>query len=188
MTLSELIERIRQIGIAANPESPLLNTTVLVELILPRVLNKVAAEVVRDEYQLNALRQDHVLSVSSGVVSCPSVIKEEYADSIVFPSSPLTSFQPTRTDYAQGSDLFDTFFVANQKIYFRQAGESVAGYTSAITVNAITLPVLPTLASDTVDIKANILEQVITYTAALIRGELPLQSIGLDNAAISQKA
>jgi hypothetical protein len=188
MTLAELEQTIKQIGIGANPESPLLNSDVLIELVLPRVLNKVVADVVRDEQQLNALRADHTLSVVSGQVSCPSNIKEEYADSITFPSSPLTSYRPTRTDYAQGSDLFDTFFLANQKIYFRQAGLSAATYTSAITLNAITLPTMPVSAAATVSIKANILEQVITYTASLIRGEIPLQEIGLDNAAVSKKA
>jgi hypothetical protein len=90
MTLDELIERIRQVA-GANVESPLLNTTMLIEIVLPRVMQKVAADAVRDDNQLNALRADHTLSIVSGVVSCPATIKEEYAESIVFLAAPATS-------------------------------------------------------------------------------------------------
>lgn len=184
MTLDNLVETIRQIAIAGNadPASPLLNTTVLIELILPRVLHKLVSDAVKDDNQLNALRANHTLSVASGVVSCPATIKEEYAESIVFTSAPTTSYQPTRFDYSNGSSLFDTFTLANGNIYFREAGASAETYTGVKAINAITLPTLPAASTDTVTLKDVLLQQVIVYTASLIRGEIPLQSIGLDNA------
>jgi hypothetical protein len=181
MTLAELIEKIRQIGIAANPESPLLNGNVLIELVLPRVFNKVVSDAVRDEYQLNALRAEHTLSITSGVVSCPVTIKEEYADSITFTSAPTTSYKPTPFDFSNGSDLFDSYRVGEGNIYYRQAATGAKAFTGVKSINSITLPVLPTLSSDTVALKDNLLEQVITFTASLIKGEIPLQAIGLDN-------
>jgi hypothetical protein len=184
MTLEQLVETIRQIGIAANPESPLLNSNVLIELVLPRVLNKLVSDAVKDEYQLNALRTSHTLSITSGVVSCPATIKEEYADSISFTSAPTTSYKPTELDFSNGSSLFDSFYVAKGNIYYREAGTSAQAFTGVRAVNAITLPVMPTLSSDTVNLKANLLEQVIAFTASLIRGEIPLAAIGLDNASI----
>jgi hypothetical protein len=189
MTLAELVEKIRQIGIAANPESPLLNSTVLIELILPRVLNKLVSDVVKDELQLNTLRASHTLSITSGVVSCPMTIKEEYSDSIVFTSAPTTSYKPTPLDFSNGHDLFDSYRVGEGNIYFRQAATGERAYTGVKVINAITLPTLPATDSDSVrlaslDLKDNLIEQVITYTVSLIKGEIPLAAIGLDNSNI----
>jgi hypothetical protein len=187
MTLEELVERIRQIGIAANPESPLLNSKVLIELVLPRVLNKLVSDAARDEYQLNALRADHSLAIASGVVSCPMTIKEEYADSIVFTSAPTTSYKPTHLDFSNGSTLFDSYRVGEGQIYYRQAATGAKAFTGTKTINAVTLPVLPALSSGDIDVgttlnlKDDLIEQIITYTASLIKGEIPLQAIGLAN-------
>lgn len=180
MTLETLIESIRQIA-GANQESPLLNTAMLTELVLPRVMQKVVADAVKDENQLNALRANHTLSIVSGVVSCPSTIKEEYAESIVFTSAPSTSFEPTQFDFSNGSSLFDTFTIDSGNIYFRQAATGQRAYTGVKTINAITLPTLPTLSSDTVNLKENLLQEVIAITASLIRGETPLALFGLEN-------
>ena len=181
MTLSEVIERIRQVA-GANQESPLLNTTMLTEIVLPRVIQKVVHDAVRDENQLNALRQDHTLSIVSGVVSCPSTIKEEYAESIVFLSAPTTSYQPTALDFSQGSSLFDTFRVDSLNIHYRQAGASAGVFTGVKTINAITYPDINSKgATDEVPLKDNLLQQVIAVTASLIKGEIPLAAVGLDS-------
>jgi hypothetical protein len=187
MTLEELVERIRQIGIAANPESPLLNSKVLIELVLPRVLNKLVSDAARDEYQLNALRADHSLAIASGVVSCPMTIKEEYADSIVFTSAPTTSYKPTHFDFSNGSVLFDSFRVGEGKIYYRQADTGERAFSGTKTINAVTLPTLPTDSTGDIDVgttltlKDDLIEQIIIFTAALIKGEIPLAAIGLSN-------
>lgn len=182
MTLAELVETIRQIAITGAPqESPLMNTTVIAELILPRVLNKLVSDAVKDDNQLNALRANHTLSITSGVVSCPSTIKEEYAESMYFLSVPTASYEPTPFDYSNGSDLFDTFRVDTGNIHYRQAGLSAGIFTGVRAVNAITLPTLPAASTDTVTLKENLLQQVITYTASIIKGEIPLAAIGLDH-------
>lgn len=180
MTLDELVERIRQVA-GVNLESPLLNTTMLIEIVLPRVMQKVTADAVRDENQLNALRADHTLSIVSGVVSCPATIKEEYADSIVFLSAPVTSYKTDALDFSNGSSLFDSFRVDSGNIHYRQAGLSAGIFSGTKTINAVTLPVLPTLSSDTVNLKDNLLQEVIAVTASLIKGEIPLSVFGLEN-------
>jgi hypothetical protein len=187
MTLDELIERIRQVA-GANVESPLLNTTMLIEIVLPRVMQKVAADAVRDDNQLNALRADHTLSIVSGVVSCPATIKEEYAESIVFLSAPATSYKTDAFDFSNGSSLFDAFRVDSGNIHFRQAGLSAGIFTGTKTINAITLPALPTLSTDTVNLKDNLLQEVIAVTASLIKGEIPLAAFGLENISTSPPA
>ncbi len=183
MTLAELVETIRQIA-GANVESPLLNTTMLVELVLPRVIQKVVADAVRDENQLNAFRAAHTLSIVSGVVSCPATIKEEYAESVVFLSAPLTSYKSDALDFSNGSSLFDSFRIDSGSIYYREAGASAGVYTGVKTVNAITFPTLPATSSDSVSLKDNLLQEVIAVTAALIKGEIPLAAFGLENVNI----
>lgn len=183
MTLAELAERIRQTAIAGNIESPLLNTTVLIEIVLPRVIQRVVSDAVKDENQLNALRANHTLSIVSGVVSCPSTIKEEYVESIVFTSAPSTSYSPDAFDFSNGSSLFDKFRVDSGSIHYREAGENAGSFSGTRQINAITLPVLPTLSSDEVVLKDNLLQEVLTVAASLIKGEIPLASFGLENAA-----
>lgn len=175
MNLGELVETIRQLGGDAA-----LNTTVFIELALPRVLNKITADAVKDSNQLNALRSDHSLTFASGVVSCPATIKEEYADSMIFISAPTTSYQPSALDFSNGSDLFDTFRVDSGSIHYRQAGLSAGAFSGTKLTNVITLPVLPAASTDAVVLKDNILQQVIATTAALVRGEIPLSAFGLD--------
>jgi hypothetical protein len=176
LTLADLVETIRQLG----GESA-LNTTVFIELALPRVLHKVAEDASRDENQLNALRSNHTLSVASGVVSCPGAIKEEHVESIVFLSAPTTSYSPSALDYSYGSDLFDTFRVDSGSIHYREAGEDAGTFTGVKTINAITLPSLPAASTDAVNLKDNILQKVITTTASLIKGEIPLAAFGLND-------
>lgn len=185
MTLDELVRTIRQIASVAAPDSPLLNSQVLIELVLPRVLHKVAQDAIKDDNQLNALRSDFTLSIVSGVVSCPSTLKEEHAESIVFTSAPTTSYEPTAFDYSNGSDLFDSFHIASGNIYYRQAGLSAATYTGTKTINAIALPSLPAASTDTVQVKDNILQQVIATTVSLIKGEIPMAAFGLENGQAS---
>lgn len=178
MTLLELANRIyltAQVGAA--PDNPLLNTKAIIEILLPKVFYKVVSEAVSDENELNGLRSSHTLSISSGVVSCPVTIKEEYSESIVFTSAPTTSYQPTEFDYAQGDSLFDTFYVGAGQIKFREAGASAVAFTGTKNITAVTLPTLPTLSSDTVNIKEHLLQRIVTLGASVIKGEVPLASL-----------
>lgn len=177
MTLLELAERIRILAQTSSTETALLNTTAIIEVVLPRVFHKIVSEAVSDENELNGLRSDFTLSIASGVVSCPVTIKEQYAESIVFTSAPTTSYQPTEYDYSQGDDLFDTFFIGSGQIKFREAGENSGAFTGTKTINSITLPVLPTLSSDPVVLKEHLLQRVINLAASVVRGEIKLADL-----------
>lgn len=58
-------------------------------------------------------------------------------------------------------------------------------FTGNATINAITLPVLPTLISDTVVLKDNLVEEVITFMASVMSEKIPLSAIALDYPSLN---
>jgi len=198
MTLTELVEAIKAIAIqngVAPEQSPLLDSTTLIELILPRALDVVAMDVCKDEQQAQALRANHTVVFTAGVGTLPSTIKEEFIESVYFygaasttNSATLASYKRDFVDYGQGgSNIVPTFSTQNGNIYYRTAGSAANAFNGTLILNAITLPTLPSLASDTVSLKANILQQVIAFTVSIITGQVPLARIGLDYSQLSSE-
>lgn len=188
MTFAETVEKIRQLAIQSGGEpavSPLLDSGVISELLLPRVVDYVTMDIVKSPYQLQALRQQHSLSFSAGLATLPVTIKEEYADSWAWVSKPNTSYKREWFDYSALTPIMFPFCtVRGGNVYFRDPGEDVVTHSGMENLTAVTFPSLPSSASGTVDIKANILEQIITMCAAIVKGEIPLAAIGLDNSQI----
>lgn len=186
MNLGELITKIKMLATQIGVEpalSPLLDSDALIELLLPRVIDYVTMDVVKDEQQLNALRTDHTLTFASGFAALPSTVKEEYAESIFFAKNGA-SYVQTWYEYRNDvSVMFDRFIILNGNIYYRAPGESVTGHSGSEIMNAVTYPSLPATESTAVSIKANILEQIISVTVAVVTGKLPIAKIGLDYQA-----
>lgn len=186
MTLLELVERIKQTALEIG--GPVLDTDIIVEILLPRVLDVVASNAVKDEQGLNALRANHNVVFTAGVGALPTYVKEDYADSFAFVDNEGASYKKSYFDFAQSnSDFVDSFHVANSNIYFRQKSSIAGQYGGTLVINAVTTPSLPTLSSDTVTLRSNLLEQVIASTAAIIKGEIPLAYIGLNIMPKSKK-
>lgn len=185
MILGELIEIIRQQSTGVSPENKLLRSEIIIELILPRVLHLLVDDIAKDDQDLQTLRQNHSLTFSSGEDDLPSNIKEEYSDSIYFVnnSGVPDSYVKTWYDFtANGSPLVATFYVGNKKIYYREAGANAGIYNGSKTINAITFPTIPSAIGDTVNIKDNLLQKLITETAKVIRGERQIG--GLDYESV----
>lgn len=185
MILSELIERIKVVatGLSRSPLDPrLLDSEVLIEVILPRVFEIVAQNAAKDGDNLNALKKDHSITFASGVGTLPEAIKEEFTDSISFPTIYYVSYEPRYEDFVldSASDLIGTFTIHNRQIYYRPAGAAFGAFNGSVTVNAVTLPTLPTLISDTVVLKDSLLEEVISLASSVINGTTPLPAIGVD--------
>lgn len=187
MILSEVIERIRQeaTGMSSQPISDrLLDSEVLIELILPRCIEIVATDATKDPYQMDALRQDHVLSVVSGVVSLPESIKEEYVEALNVTSISTGSFQEPASyrrswvDYTLIKDsIGPVFTIRNRKMYYRPSNTTHGSFSGAVGINAITLPTLTSIGAE-VSMKDNLLEKVITLAAQVVAGTIVLP--GLD--------
>ncbi len=198
MTLEELVIKIKAIasqnGVAAE-NSPLLDSDTLIELVLPRVIDVVTMDVCKDAQQLQALRANHTISFTSGVGTLPATIKEEFIESMYSYGSAsntnagiTTSYKRDLIDYGLGGNtLVNTFSVQNGNIYYRAAGGTATAFTGDLVWNAVTLPTLPSASGMTVSLKANILEQVIALTVAIITGEVPLSKIGLDYTSFAQE-
>jgi len=198
MLLEELVEAIKSIAIqngVAPEQSPLLDSTTLIELVLPRVLSVVATDVCKDEQQVQALRANHSIDFVDGVAELPTTIKEEFIESAYFygasastNSATLASYKRDFIDYGQGgSNIVPTFSTQNGNIYYRTAGAAASAYSGTLLMNAITLPSMPISSTAEVILKANILQQVITLTASIITGQVPLARIGLDYSQLASE-
>ena len=189
MTLLELIKRIQfEANNLPNANPSLTEKSVLIEILLPRVMSVVASNATKDENQLAALRQDHVLTFASGVATLPESIKEEFAPTIYVVNATAgafsnASYKKQFIDYATGTNnVCAKFTVQNRQMLYRNGGQPSGTFAGNLTINAITLPTLPSAISDTVVLKDNLLEQVITTTVAVITGQISLAAIGLDYA------
>lgn len=164
---------------AANPR--LLDAEVLAELVLPRVFDKVVQNYCKDEDGLHEFAKDHSIVLTDGIGTLPDGVKTEYIDSIYLPSNPMASYIPRYEDfYLNNSEIVDTFTIQNGQFYFRGVGEDSGDSDETISINCITIPSFPSLSSDTVDIKASIIEQIIGYAAAVLVGNVPLSELGLE--------
>lgn len=192
MTFEELITKIKmeaiQIGIDPT-SSPLLDSQTLIELILPRVVDLVVSNVVKDETQLHALRTNQPVIFASGFVALPAKVKEEYAETFYFVEDDSASYEPQWWDYSHNpSNIVGSFHVGNGNIYYRPATGLPGTYNGALTLNAVTTPGLPTTSGGSVVMNPYILEQLITTTVAIVRGDIPLAQIGLDFTEVMQPA
>lgn len=190
MTLQELISRIKIVATqnATQPvASPLLDSQVLIEIVLPRVFAVILQAFAKDSDKLASLETTHTVSITNGIGTLPANVPEEYASNMYITEAPTASYKANYFDYKTGVAYCPRFTVQNKKLYFRTEGQDDNDYTGNITLNAVTIPVLPTLIGDTVEIKDNVLEQVIAFTAGLIRGEIPLVQFGLDNTEFGGK-
>lgn len=190
MTLNEVINRIQLVVSQTKQEpanSAFLDTSVLTEVLLPRVFTFVVANAVKDENQLSALRQNHTLTFTDGVATLPETIKEKYADSIYVVDADSGSFSNASykrhfLDYATGTNNFCAkFTVQNRQVLYRNGGQPSGAFAGSLTINAITLPTLPSTVSTAVDLKDHLLEEVISICASVIQGQIPLANFGLDN-------
>lgn len=184
MTLAEYVEKIRQeaIGIGLDPaSSPLLDSTTLIELISPRVIDLVVANIVKDRHQIQELRADSSQVFASGTSTVPTTVKEEYLEAAYIVEDDAASLEHQWWDYVNnGHDLFGSWYASGNTLFYRAGGQAAGVFAGTLTFNFITTPALPASSGSTVNIKSNILEQIITTVVAVLRGEIPLASIGLD--------
>lgn len=184
MTLLELIERVKTVatGTEMGPADPrMLDSEVLIEIILPRAFDIVVKQITKDEKSLNTLRMDQTLTFTAGVATLPDSIDEQYTDSIYFKNSPMASFIPRYEDFILAPRrIVDTFTIANGSIYYREAGDEDIGGPQTQVINAITIPVLPTLISDQVVARDHVIEQIIFYAASIVNGSTSLDKASMD--------
>lgn len=192
MTLKELIARIKiaatQTGVV-DEASPFLDSEMLIEVILPRALQIIVEEAMKDSFKINALHREFEILIFAGFGNLPAELDESFA--YTFEITPQDGVSPRGASYiAQYEDYYNrsnslvsTFYVGGGLIHFRPAGATVTDYSDGIVVNAVAVPKVPDLLADTVVMDAELIEKLIAFTAAVIRGEIPLASVGLGNTA-----
>lgn len=186
MILSEVIERIKfaALGAGDKPIDPrMLDSEVLIEIILPRCLQRITEEAAQDETRADALRADHIIALVAGVGTLPETISEKWAKSTVITSPDINGsyINDYQEYYLTRALACPTYTIKSKKLYYRAENTAANAYTGNVTINAVTIPTLPTLISDTVTLKDYLLEQLITLAACVVNGSIPLSRLTLDD-------
>lgn len=191
MNLLELIERVKTEAreLSPDPNKKHLDDGIIAELVLPRALDLVVIDLVKDTDGLNALRADHTITFTAGVGTLPSTVKEEYVNSIYFKDSldemwrNFVSYEPRYEDFILSGPrtIVDTFTVANGNIYYCETSSKFGDFSGQLVINAITTPTIPTVTTDTVNLKSNILNKLIAVAASIVNRGIPLEKVALDN-------
>lgn len=185
MTLAEIIERIKMEAMemaGSTAPNPLLETEVLIELILPKVIHACVDACLKDEEKIACLRANYNIAFTAGVANLPTGTSSRYAQHTYFYSFPKASYRANFTDYLDNpSSYIDTFTVQAEVLYFRQANTAYTAYGSTTQVSMITIPQIPATISTAMSIDAVLLEEVIFLTACIITGAVPPAVIGIRN-------
>jgi hypothetical protein len=176
MTLDQLINRIKLV-VSQTTGGKTLDTEVPIEVLLPRVFDKVASDFAKDASTINYLRSNHTVVFTSGSGPVPSSVNPEFFETIVFATNFQYSYIRDYFDFLGEKDdpsaVVNFFTVANGNIILDST------YSGSLTISCITVPDVPTAPSTTVVATDNFINQVISYTAAVLTGSINLKEVGL---------
>lgn len=196
MTLIELINRIKLVAqrTASGPIRPLLlNTTALTEVILPRCMDELTEKWSQTPDGLNFLRVQQTVTFVNGEAALPSNIKEQAAETISLVDDPSASLVPSwmefQLDPAAGNPVdYGRFHIKNKKIYYHARNAAKNTFNGNLDILVITRLSLPNLEGDQVVATDAALQQLITFTAAVVNGMVPLNKLGIDYASLEDVA
>jgi hypothetical protein len=193
MTLQELINRVKVVALeTAMPDARplLLNDDVLIEVLLPRCMDHIAAKIALTPDGLDALRGEVVVTFVDGVAELPVTVKEEHVETMAILEDPFASYVPTFSEFQILSEptSYDVskFTIRSGRIYYNQLMNPPLDFSGNRTLICVLRPALPALIGSIVAMRPQLLEQLITFTATVINGSVPLSVLGLDYAGLEQ--
>lgn len=183
MNLVEYIDYVRTIATqhGAEPDgSPILDAQMAVEVFLPAVLRQVSRTALRND-RYHSLMNQHTLTIASEVADLPAGVEEEFARTFQVGNTTndlgVFTWYPSYFDYvASESDLFPRFTVRDRKLYATKLGGVADG---SLTLYGLTVPQVPTTETADIPVGDEILDDCLTLSASLLRGQVPLTVIGL---------
>lgn len=144
MQYKELIERIKQVALERQPqlEPEIAESDTAIELMLPRVMDVLIRNIVRDDRQLHAMRKTHTIALAQeeSVELLPSVsgingyIREEYVESMAIEGDPTASYEPNLMVYKEKLPYTSWRQEPNVTLVIGQnelTSPSVTGFTTA---------------------------------------------------------
>lgn len=175
-------------SVAGEPTAnPILDAEMAVKVLLPAVVREVIRRRIKNGGQIqNLIRRHNLTGVGtigtelavggSEGFDLPATVREEFVDFMTVGTDEtdlgLFSYVPHRYDFIRLPDyILPRFTVQNRRLYARKWG---ADLTSLILF-ALTEPEL----ADEIDIDEAMLDDAVALTASLIKGELPLTSLGV---------
>lgn len=174
--------------VAGEPTAnPILDAEMAVKVLLPSVVREVIRRRISNGGQIQNLIRRHDLTgvgtIGTELIeggndgfALPSSVREEFVDFMTVGTDEsdlgLFSYVPHRFDFLrQANYILPRFTVQNRTLY---ASKTDADLTSLILF-ALTEPEL----IDEIDIDEAMLDDAIALTASIIKGELPLTSLGV---------
>lgn len=178
MTLREIIERIKLEAVHMNPNSRVLDGEIITELVLPRCIDLIVSDCVKNPEELHSLRSDTTLTIVSGVsTDFPQTIRPEFIETIIIPADVKASYIPRYDTYRYATNNFcSVFCYHNSQLHYTPQAASYISYSGPLIINTVVTPTLPAIGSAFVA-KDRFVEKLITYAAKVITGQLELKEL-----------
>lgn len=183
MNLQEYIDYVLSISTqtATEPHGlPILDAQMAVEVFLPAIFRQVTRRALRNNKQ-HSLMNEHTIAVVSESGTLPAGVEEEFACTFQVGEDNtnlgLFSWYPSYFDYIRETDTrLPRFTVRDRKIYVTKEGSVADGN---ILLYGLTIPQVPADATTAIDVGDEILDDCLTLSASVLRGEVPMSVIGL---------
>lgn len=128
------------------------------------------------------------LVISGGVATIYRLATVEEAEEGYFDATNIGEFSwyPQYADYVRETDeLLPRFCVRDKKIFVAQSDGFTDG--DGIILYAVTVPQIPSSPTAEIDVGEQIMDTALMMTASILKGELPLASVGLNLQVMKAK-
>ena len=190
MTVSEFADYVIVVStqVANEPTaSPILDASMAVKVLLPAVLRETIRRRIKNGAQIQNLIKFHTVPLSRGAGDLPEGVSEEFADFMQVGTSGsdlgLFSYIPQYFDFIrEPAYILPRFTLRDNKIYATKSGASL----TSIVLYALTIPVFET-EEDEIEADEAFMDDCLTLTASILRGEMPMAAIGISNEITGAK-
>ena len=177
--------------------SALLDADMTMETLLQNVFQDVSLKLANDEEGRSLLRRTHTLALTNGVGVLPDEVLTQckYGASISDPADTTVaqsqSLVPYWQDFVQPrtgiqAQLAWWTIKGDDDFHYLESGETydpATGFTGDLELTIATVPIIPTVATDPVDVVPEVYSNLVQGLAMAIRGLVVSQGV-----VVSQKA
>lgn len=152
MRIKETLARVALLAAEAGgtelEESPVLDTQLCAELIMPRAMQIIAEEAMATPEGVNALRRNHSLQLAAGSVVLPPSVMVKYSEAFYLNIGTSVHYSSLEKDYFgfsadEVTALVPKFYIEDNVLHFQSSTSALGTSTLAVTLNAPTVPRIP---------------------------------------------
>jgi len=163
-----------------------IDTQGIAETLIPIIFQQAGEEVAKDERKRSILKRAKTVTMVNGVATLSDDVLTAYLEdsSFIDPADLTKTYSWVRNwgdfiDPSLASAPYDNYGYYSMSggvtLGQREAGalyDPSSGFTGSMTLNIPCVPVIPTNATDVVDVPDEILSDILTIGAELLRGAL----------------